>query len=83
VDSMPLFLLTLRTSALFTPLSIPLIHCTVPLSAQEGKQGPRVDSIYGIHLWSVTALGNVLCSEGPVMAASDKVRGALQRVFVQ
>lgn len=39
---------------------------------EEGKQGPRVDSIYGIHLWSVTALGNVLCSEGPVMAASDK-----------
>lgn len=39
---------------------------------EEGRLGPRVDSIYGIHLWSVTALGNVLCSEGPVMAASDK-----------
>jgi amidohydrolase len=39
---------------------------------EEGPQGPRVDSIYGIHLWSFEKLGNVCCRDGPVMAASDK-----------
>lgn len=34
--------------------------------------GPEVDSIYGIHLWSFSALGEVGCSHGPIMAASDK-----------
>jgi amidohydrolase len=33
---------------------------------------PRVDFVYGIHLWSYARLGTVQCSEGPVMAASDK-----------
>lgn len=39
---------------------------------EEGKFGPRVDSIYGIHLWSVHDLGHVLATEGAIMAASDK-----------
>jgi amidohydrolase len=39
---------------------------------EEGPQGPRVDSIYGIHLWSFEKLGNICCRDGPVMAASDK-----------
>jgi amidohydrolase len=34
--------------------------------------GPRVDYVYGIHLWSFNRLGEVMCSNGPVMAASDK-----------
>ena len=33
---------------------------------------PRVDFVYGIHLWSYARLGVIQCSEGPVMAASDK-----------
>ena len=36
-----------------------------------GLGGP-VDSVYGIHLWSFAKLGQVCCSSGPVMAASDK-----------
>jgi len=32
----------------------------------------RVDLVYGIHLWSYAALGEVCCEEGPVMAACDK-----------
>ena len=39
----------------------------------EGQYGPKVDAIYGIHLWSFEPLGNVCCRDGPVMAASDKV----------
>lgn len=39
---------------------------------EEGPVGPRVDAIYGIHIWSFGPLGEVLCQEGPVMAASDK-----------
>jgi len=39
---------------------------------EEGRFGPRVDSIYGIHLWSVRDLGEVLATEGAIMAASDK-----------
>ena len=35
---------------------------------------PRVDYVYGIHLWSYARLGTIQCSEGPVMAASDKFR---------
>ena len=38
----------------------------------EAVLGPRVDFVYGIHLWTHGKLGEVLCSEGPVMAASDK-----------
>lgn len=38
----------------------------------DGPYGPKVDAIYGIHLWSFEALGSVCCSDGPVMAASDK-----------
>ena len=34
--------------------------------------GPRVDACYGIHLWSFERLGGIQCSEGPVMAASDR-----------
>lgn len=36
------------------------------------KFGPKVDSIYGIHLWSYCKLGQIGCSEGPIMAASDR-----------
>jgi len=39
---------------------------------EEGPLGPRIDSIYGIHIWSFAKLGEIMCSEGPVMAASDK-----------
>lgn len=39
---------------------------------EEGRLGPRVDSIYGIHLWSFLEVGRVGCQDGPVMAASDK-----------
>jgi len=38
----------------------------------DGNLGPRVDEIYGIHLWSVEKLGDICCQVGPVMAASDK-----------
>lgn len=44
-----------------------------------GEMGPEVDSIYGIHLWSFGPLGDVGCTDGPIMAASDtfniEVRG--------
>jgi amidohydrolase len=47
---------------------------------EEGRLGPRVDEIYGIHIWTVNKLGDVCCEVGPVMAASDRfcieVRGA-------
>ena len=36
------------------------------------KFGPKVDSIYGIHLWSFVKLGQIGCQEGPIMAASDR-----------
>jgi amidohydrolase len=39
---------------------------------EEGNLGPRVDEIYGLHLWSVEKLGDVCCQVGPIMAASDK-----------
>ena len=45
---------------------------------EEGSLGPRVDSIYGIHLWSFAKLGDVCCSSGPVMAASDKFEIAVK-----
>ena len=41
------------------------------LEADRGL-GPRVDEIYGLHVWSHNAVGVVACSVGPVMAASDK-----------
>jgi len=52
--------------------------------AEEGRAGakamlkdgvlenPRVDHIYGIHLWSYNPVGDVGVSEGPIMAASDR-----------
>jgi amidohydrolase len=41
--------------------------------AAGGKRlGPRVDAIYGAHLWSYDALGRVGARKGPKMAASDK-----------
>ncbi len=39
---------------------------------EDGPCGPRVDSIYGLHLWSFANLGDICCQAGPVMAASDK-----------
>ena len=39
---------------------------------EEGALGPKVDAIYGIHLWTYEALGTIGCKEGPIMAASDK-----------
>ena len=39
---------------------------------EDGRLGPRVDAIYGIHLRSVANLGQVHCSDGPVMASSDR-----------
>jgi amidohydrolase len=38
---------------------------------EEGRLGPKVDAIYGLHIWSFDKLGNIGCSNGPVMAASD------------
>jgi amidohydrolase len=38
---------------------------------EEGKLGPHVDAVYGLHIWSFDKLGNIGCSNGPVMAASD------------
>ncbi len=59
---------------------------------EDANLGPRVDEIYGLHIWSckfsitmiiiicayhtitiVTAVGEVLCSDGPVMAATDVI----------
>lgn len=34
--------------------------------------GPRVDEVYGAHLWSYDAVGRVGARHGPMMAASDK-----------
>jgi amidohydrolase len=39
---------------------------------EEGVTGPRVDAIYGAHLWSYDSLGRVGARKGPMMAASDK-----------
>jgi amidohydrolase len=39
---------------------------------EDGKCGPRVDVIYGIHLWSLNPLGTIAATEGPILAASDK-----------
>ena len=42
------------------------------LTGQGKCGGPHVDFVYGIHLWSFERLGAIQCSDGPVMAASDK-----------
>ena len=42
------------------------------LTGQGKCGGPHVDFVYGIHLWSFERLGAVQCSEGPIMAASDR-----------
>ena len=42
------------------------------LAAGGKRLGPRVDAIYGAHLWSYDALGRVGARKGPMMAASDK-----------
>lgn len=34
--------------------------------------GPKVDEIYGIHLWSFNRTGDICIQSGPVMAASDR-----------
>lgn len=39
---------------------------------EEGALGPKVDSVFGIHIWSFAKLGEVCCSLGPIMASSDK-----------
>jgi amidohydrolase len=52
--------------------------------AEEGKGGaramiadgvldeePRVDEIYGLHLWNYEPLGKIVVKQGPLMAASD------------
>jgi amidohydrolase len=39
---------------------------------EDGPFGPRIDAIYGIHIWSACPVGGVQCSDGPVMAASDR-----------
>ena len=45
----------------------------------EGARfGPAVDSVYGIHLWSLQALGVVACGHGPIMAASDRFEIAVR-----
>jgi amidohydrolase len=38
----------------------------------DEKFGPRVDQIYGIHLWTVHPVGAISCENGPVMASSDR-----------
>jgi len=38
---------------------------------EEGKCGPRVDCVYGIHLWNYLNYGSVGVKSGPLMAASD------------
>lgn len=38
----------------------------------EDTCGPKVDVIYGLHLWSMGAMGIIECQGGPVMAASDR-----------
>jgi amidohydrolase len=39
---------------------------------EDGPNGPRVDVIYGIHLWSMNPLGTIAAMKGPIMAASDQ-----------
>jgi len=39
---------------------------------EDGKLGPRVDEIYGIHLWNYGHYPEVLVKDGPLMASSDK-----------
>jgi amidohydrolase len=36
------------------------------------KMGPKVDFVFGAHLWSYDAVGRVGARHGPMMAASDK-----------
>ncbi len=31
---------------------------------EDGSQGPRVDVIYGIHIWSYGDVGSIVCTEG-------------------
>lgn len=39
---------------------------------EDGKFGPKLDVVYGLHLWSYQPTGAVCCQHGPVMAASDR-----------
>jgi len=39
---------------------------------EDGKLGPKVDEIYGIHLWSYGPYPKVLVKDGPLMASSDR-----------
>ncbi len=36
------------------------------------KTGPKVDAVYGIHLWNYMNVGTVGVKTGPLMAASDR-----------
>lgn len=40
---------------------------------EDGAMGPRVDEVYGIHLWSYNKLGEIGVKDGPIMAASDRL----------
>ena len=39
---------------------------------EAGAHGPRVDEVYGAHLWTYQALGTVGARRGAMMAGSDK-----------
>ncbi len=38
----------------------------------DGKFGPKVDEIFGLHLWNYMNVGQVGLKTGPLMAASDR-----------
>jgi metal-dependent amidase/aminoacylase/carboxypeptidase family protein len=39
---------------------------------EDGRLGPRVDAVYGLHITSPSPVGRICCSDGPVMANSDR-----------
>jgi amidohydrolase len=39
---------------------------------EDGKHGPKVDEVYGLHLWNYDKFGHVGVKDGPVMAFSDR-----------
>eukprot|EP01032_Pedospumella_encystans_P016085 gene16085-18366_t len=39
---------------------------------EDGRLGPKVDFIYGIHIISFIDLGKIGCQDGPILAANDK-----------
>lgn len=44
------------------------------LPEQKKYLGPKVNEVYGIHLWSFNETGNICVQSGPVMAASDRFK---------